>query len=361
MNQTFFALRNLKKSLDKKVMLEDVNLSVNKGEFWSVVGPSGVGKSTLFEMIGGICFPDAGSIHIDGVDVTRMQPAKRPVNMLFQSYALFPHMSVWENIAYGLKCEGKSRRYIEGKVQNMLNTLELWELVDRYPSQLSGGQKQRVAMGRCLVKNPKLVLLDEPFSACDKNIRVKIQREIWDYHKMMNTTLLHITHEPEDALGLSTHIAVMGGKTIQQSGPVEEVYDHPKNVHIARSLGAMNIFSAYTTGVEDGEYMEALTAVTKVKVRFPKPKFSCQESFCFGVRPEQFCVHTLPVERAYNVFSGSVQTVFFQGDGVKYDVLIAKGMPMVSVFALRRAGGLSLSRGQPVWLTWSEDATVPFA
>ncbi len=355
----FFSLSQLSKTIDSNLILDDVNLDVNKGEFWSIVGPSGVGKSTLFELIGGFCFPDSGGIFLDGEDVTRLAPSKRPVNMLFQTYALFPHMTVWENVAYGLRCARCDRAYIVEKVKHMLELMHLYDLRDFYPSQLSGGQKQRVAMARCLVKTPKLVLLDEPFSACDRSIRGKIQRELREYHQGMNTTLLHITHEPQDALGMSTHIAVMGGKTIQQSGPAAEVYDRPKSVHVARSLGDMNIFTCSKMQEEDA------VVIAKCKFTDTTVKLSSKEDvadvFCCGVRPERCEITTVGQgDVAANALSGVISTVLLQGYGVKYEIFVAKGSSPFVVFVLRCAAEKTLEVGQQVWVRWNADAVVHF-
>src|SRR3984893_14590347 len=224
--------------------VDRVSLSIERGEFFALLGPSGCGKTTLLRLIAGFETPDNGRIVIDGTDVTSVPPYARPVNMMFQSYALFPHLDVAGNIAFGLKQEGMARRRRAARVDEMLALVQMTGFAKRRPHELSGGQKQRVALARALAKMPKLLLLDEPLAALDRKLREETRLELTCIQQRIGTTFLVVTHDQEEALGLASRIGVMNHGRLIQTGPPAEIYERPASRFVAGFVGAVNLFEA---------------------------------------------------------------------------------------------------------------------
>src|SRR5438094_4614743 len=222
--------------------VDRVSLSVEEGEFFALLGPSGCGKTTLLRLIAGFETPDSGQILIDGVGMNAVPPYARPVNMMFQSYALFPHLDVAGNIAFGLKQEGMERRRRDARVSEMLALVQMSDYARRRPHELSGGQKQRVALARALAKMPKLLLLDEPLAALDRKLREETRLELTGIQERVGTTFLVVTHDQEEALGMASRIAVMSGGRLVQTGPPAEIYERPNSRFVADFVGAVNLF-----------------------------------------------------------------------------------------------------------------------
>jgi len=236
------SLKGINKSYGKVEAVKDISLEINSGEFFTLLGPSGCGKSTLLRMIAGLELQDSGSVVLDDEDITRLPAIKRPINTVFQSYALFPHLSIFENIAFGLRSRKVADKEINFKVIKTMDMLELGMLSDRYPHQLSGGQNQRVALARALVNEPKVLLLDEPMSALDAKLRAQVQVELRRLQQKLGQTFILVTHDQDEALVVSDRIAVMKEGKIIQFGTPEEVYDFPQNKFVAQFLGAANLF-----------------------------------------------------------------------------------------------------------------------
>ena len=234
-------LQGINKTYGKVDAVKDVSLDIHSGEFFTLLGPSGCGKTTLLRMIAGLELQDSGSIILEGEDITRLPAIKRQINTVFQSYALFPHLSIFENIAFGLRSRKIPEKEIKAKVQNALDMLELTTMPNRYPHQLSGGQNQRVALARALVNEPKVLLLDEPMSALDAKLRAQVQVELRRLQQKLGQTFILVTHDQDEALVVSDRIAVMKAGQIIQFGTPEEVYDFPKNEFVAQFLGAANL------------------------------------------------------------------------------------------------------------------------
>jgi len=235
-------LQDISKSFGESVIIPDLNLSINDGEFLTLLGPSGCGKTTLLRMIAGLETPTRGKVILDGEDVTHLPPYKRNVNMVFQNYALFPHMTVEENIQFGLKMKRVPTDEAQDRIKQVLYLTQLEELRTRYPQQMSGGQQQRVAIARALVNNPKVLLLDEPLGALDYQLRKKLQLELKSLQRSLGLTFIYVTHDQEEALTMSDRIVVMNAGTIEQDGHPDAIYHAPKTKFVAKFIGESNFF-----------------------------------------------------------------------------------------------------------------------
>src|SRR4051794_40623034 len=236
------ALEGISKRFGKHEAVRDVSLTILEGEFFSLLGPSGCGKTTTLRMIAGFEVPDAGRIYLQGEDVTSLFSNRRPVNMVFQQYALFPHMSIYDNVAFGLKVKKVPRKEHAGRIKEMLRIVELEGLEKRKPRQLSGGQQQRVALARALVNSPAALLLDEPLGALDVKLRKQMQLELKAIQNDVGTTFVYVTHDQEEALAMSDRIAVMNGGVVEQIGSPREIYEHPSTAFVADFIGSLNAF-----------------------------------------------------------------------------------------------------------------------
>jgi spermidine/putrescine transport system ATP-binding protein len=236
------ALESVSKRFGKSVAVDDVSLAIGEGEFFSMLGPSGCGKTTTLRMIAGFEVPDEGRVLLQGRDVTAVSPNRRPVNMVFQHYALFPHMSIYDNLAFGLKVKRVPRSEHRDRIQEMLRVVELVGFEQRRPRQLSGGQQQRVALARALVNRPTALLLDEPLGALDVKLRKQMQLELKRIQHELGTTFVYVTHDQEEALAMSDRIAVMNEGRVEQIGSPREMYEHPRTAFVADFIGSLNTF-----------------------------------------------------------------------------------------------------------------------
>lgn len=357
MVKDFFRIVGVSKKLRSQEVLKNVNLSVQKGELWGILGPSGVGKTTLLRLIAGFGRPDEGRIILDGEDITDQPASRRPVNTVFQSYALFPHLNVLDNVFFGLRFEKICPEEKRARVFEILEILSLTELAHHYPDQLSGGQKQRVAIARCLVKRPKILLLDEPFSALDKVLRERIQMEVRSIFQELKVTCLYVTHDQQSALNISTHMAILGGSSVQQSGPSQLIYDFPKTVYVARFLGDMNIFSGTVIGRKD-HYTE-VEMPGECSVAYVTSQALCDDdvTVCFGVRPERMLLAKTKPDQRRNVVRGHVLKKVFRGREVIYEVVVKGHSPHIRVINLP-GEACDIEVGQEVWVYWSDNAGV---
>lgn len=248
-DKTLLQLNGIKKTYDQTEVLKDINLDIKHGEFLTLLGPSGCGKTTLLRLIAGFEQPNAGTIYLDGVQMAGLSADKRPVNTVFQQYALFPHMSVAQNVAYGLKLKKVPKAEIQARVSEMLAMVQLEHLANRKPQDLSGGQQQRVAIARAVINRPKLLLLDEPLSALDHKLRLQMQSELKRLQRELGITFVFVTHDQEEALSMSDRIAVMKDGMFQQIGTPIEIYENPANLFTAKFIGETNLFRAEVKGV----------------------------------------------------------------------------------------------------------------
>ncbi len=292
-------IQGVSKCFGEIKVLDNINLAVNKGELFSILGPSGCGKTTLLRIIAGFERPDSGKIIIDGVDYTDVPPYKRPINMVFQNYALFPHLNVFENIAFGLRYQNFGKFEIKKKVFEVLELVKLNGLENRKPSELSGGQKQRVALARALVLKPKVLLLDEPLNALDPKLRKEMQIELKKLQHEVGITFIFITHDQEEALSISDRIAVMNAGRIEQVGTGYEIFERPRTEFVASFMGAKNLFTGILRKLNKYVFEVELPNLAKFKISVNKvnSKFnSTAGELKFVVRPEKIFIRKTPLK-----------------------------------------------------------------
>ena len=303
------SLKDISVSFDGEMILRDLNLSIRDGEFVTLLGPSGCGKTTTLRLIGGFVKPDAGSVFFNGKDVTSLPPHKREVNTIFQKYALFPHLNVYENVAFGMRIHKKSEREIKSRVREMLDLVNLSGFARRNVNSLSGGQQQRVAIARALANDPKVLLLDEPLGALDLKLRKDMQAELKKIQQQTGITFVFVTHDQEEALSMSDTVVVMDKGIILQIGTPQDIYNEPQNAFVADFIGESNIVDG--TMIED--YLVEINGH-----RFPclDKGFSPMEPVDVVIRPED--IEVVPTEQGH--LSGKVTSVTFKG--VHYEIIV---------------------------------------
>lgn len=315
-------LKGLEKSFDRHPILRGISLDVQSGEFVTLLGPSGCGKTTTLRIIAGLLDPDAGSVELDGRDITALAPEKRDVNTVFQNYALFPHMNVEKNISYGLRVRGMKKPEWQKRVTEMLRLVQLEGYEKRMPGQLSGGQRQRVAIARAVVLNPRLLLLDEPLGALDLKLRRQMQQELKDIQRRLGIAFVYITHDQEEAINMSDRIAVMRGGRFEQLGTPEEIYDEPKTHYVAQFIGRSTILSGKVESVgKDTAVIRG--ACGSFTADASRARLSAGEDCEICVRTERMRVSPVPVEgfqlpvtvREARYAGGSVLTYAILPDG----------------------------------------------
>jgi putrescine transport system ATP-binding protein len=353
-------IRGLSKHFGEVVAVHNVSLDIHRSELFSILGGSGSGKTTLLRMLAGFEQPTRGSIIIDGVDMTRTPPYERPVNMMFQSYALFPHMNVEQNIAYGLKKEGVAAAEIEQRVRQLLQLVKLEKMNKRKPDQLSGGERQRVALARAVIKRPKLLLLDEPLAALDKKLREHTQFELMNLQHELGITFVVVTHDQEEAMTLSTRIAVMNHGQMEQIGTPGEVYEYPCNRFVADFVGNINFFEAKVTRCENNRvhlYCATLGGELIAPCSEPRPLGARQ---WVAVRPEKiFISKQAPVEGDLTVLKGVVHDLGYFGNLSVYRVKLANGeMLQVSAQNRKRSAAKALEWDDEVLLYWDNSSAI---
>ncbi len=342
------------KHFGKTAAVQDVSLTIERGALFALLGPSGCGKTTLLRIIAGLETPDRGRIVIDGMDVTALPPYARPLNMMFQSYALFPHMDVAANIAFGLRQERMARRRRAARVEEMLALVQMSDYARRRPSQLSGGQRQRVALARALAKSPKLLLLDEPLAALDRKLRDETRRELIGIQERVGTTFLIVTHDQEEALGMASRVAVMNEGRVVQIGAPAEIYERPNSHFVARFVGGANWFEGAPTMGPLGPSLK----VAGFEQPIPLPHGADparQAILALALRPERL---RLSRERPPGfAVPATVASVDYQG--AVSIVHLAAGSGRLLKAHLPSAAAAEFGRGVAVWASWTpEDAVV---
>ena len=355
----FIQIRSLSKDFGDFAAVDGIDLDIYKGELFTILGGSGCGKSTLLRMLAGFETPSGGQILIDGIDMTSMPPYQRPVNMMFQSYAVFPHMSVAQNIAYGLKKEGVAKSEIDSRVGDALEMVQLSEFAERKPDQLSGGQRQRVALARALIKRPKVLLLDEPLAALDKKLREQTQFELMNIQDQLGITFVVVTHDQEEAMTLATRIAVMDKGRFVQTGTPSEVYEFPRNRFVADFFGTINLFAGSVVDcIEEGNRflvsVELDADGDRIYAHHPE-SLECGRAVAIGVRPEKIHIsQTPPDDSAITQTRGVVEDLAYYGNRSVYRVrsLASEQVIQVSAQNYQRSAELVLEWDDEVYLSW---------
>jgi putrescine transport system ATP-binding protein len=347
------------KKFDETVAVDDVSLEIGKGEIFALLGGSGSGKSTLLRMLAGFERPSEGRIFLDGVDITDMPPYERPINMMFQSYALFPHMTVAQNIAFGLKQDRIPSAEIDARVTEMLKLVRMSEYAKRKPHQLSGGQRQRVALARSLAKRPKLLLLDEPMGALDKKLRSQMQLELVEIIERVGVTCVMVTHDQEEAMTMAQRIAIMHLGWIAQIGSPIDIYETPTSRLVCEFIGNVNLFDGEV--VED---MEGHAIITSRELEHPiyvghGVSTSVEDkAVTYAIRPEKLLVTTVKPEGEYNWSRGTVHDIAYLGGHSVFHVQLTCGKIVQSFVANAERRGARPTWDDEVFVWWEDDSGV---
>jgi spermidine/putrescine transport system ATP-binding protein len=350
------ALEGVSKRFGKAEAVRNVTLAIREGEFFSLLGPSGCGKTTTLRMIAGFEVPDEGRIVLQGKDVTSVFSNRRPVNMVFQQYALFPHMSIYDNVAFGLKVKRVPRREHRGRVHEMLRVVELEGLERRRPRQLSGGQQQRVALARALVNQPAALLLDEPLGALDVKLRKQMQLELKRIQHELGTTFVHVTHDQEEALAMSDRIAVMNEGRVEQIGDPHDIYEHPQTAFVADFIGSLNALELTVDDLIGGYAVMRLGEGERIVLPVGSDARS-GDSFRVAVRPERVQIAPIrdPTSDTGSRLEGTVSEVVYLGMYTQFHVGTRTGHLISTRLADELVAPLAV--GSRVALTWEPEHT----
>ncbi|MDZ7925164.1 MAG: polyamine ABC transporter ATP-binding protein [Marinagarivorans sp.] len=345
-------IENLTKAFGNTYAVDDISLTIHKGEFFSLLGASGCGKSTLLRMIAGFEMPTSGKIFIDGKEISKVPAYKRPVNMMFQSYALFPHMSVEENIGFGLKQEGMPQSLRQERIDEMMALVQINKFSKRKPHQLSGGQRQRVALARALAKHPKILLLDEPLGALDKKLREKTQFELMNIQDRLGITFIVVTHDQEEAMTMSSRIALMREGRVEQIDAPRRMYEFPVTRYAADFIGLANLFEGHVVSQHNDDVV-IYSDITggQIRVHYSQPLLPGM-AVCVALRPEKLLLYTEHKDEA-NRIQGVIKEIAYLGDVSIYHVELASGYTVKftqsNILALAEQ---PLTWGQTVSLGW---------
>ena len=356
----YIRIVNVTKTFGDFVAVDNLSIDIYQREFFSLLGPSGCGKTTLLRMLAGFERPTSGRIELDGVDMSTVPPYERPVNMMFQSYALFPHMTVEENIAFGLRQDKVPKDERNARVEEMLGLVQLSKFAKRKPHQLSGGQRQRVALARSLVKKPKMLLLDEPLGALDKKLREQTQFELMNIQEKVGITFVIVTHDQEEAMTVSSRIAVMNHGRIAQVATPTEIYEFPNSRYVAEFIGDVNVFQGRLSEVAaDHVRIAPVDAAGEIYVD-RGTSATTGATVWAAIRPEKIDVAlTPPADATVNCITGTVWDIGYLGNLTIYHVRLADGKKVTAAVANRtRLREQPITWDDTVYLTWAPDSAV---
>ena len=345
------SIQRVTKRYGDYVAVHEASFDVRRGEFFSMLGPSGCGKTTMLRMIAGFESVSSGVLRLDGADVSAVPPYRRNVNTVFQNYALFPHLTVFENVAFGPRIKGLDRGALETKVRNMLDAVRLGDFAARRPNQLSGGQRQRVALARALVNGPSALLLDEPLSALDLELRRQMQLELKRIQREVGITFVFVTHDQEEALTMSDRIAVMRGGRLEQVGTPEDIYDAPASVFVARFIGTANLLPVTVERAANGQATVQLPGGRHADVPTTGRSFTANAPAVLMIRPER--MRFLLTEPAAGTPSlpVTITDIVFQGERLRVALKDAAGNELVEHVEPAQRNG-SLRAGATAWIAW---------
>ncbi len=361
--QPFLRIENITKKFGDFTAVDNISLDIYKNELFCLLGGSGSGKSTLLRMLAGFEAPTSGKIIIDGVDMAGIQPWKRPVNMMFQSYALFPHLSVEENVAFGLKREGVPRAEVRERVAQMLELVQMGHLNKRKPHQLSGGQRQRIALARSLIKQPKLLLLDEPLGALDKKLREETQFELINIQEKLGVTFVVVTHDQEEAMTLSTRIGVMDQGKIVQTAEPHDVYEYPNSRFVAEFIGSVNMFEGRV--IEDEPDSVRIHSKEAGGELYVDHGISCapNQKVYVALRPEKIKVSRRKPDQSHlngaNCIVGTIEEIAYMGSMSVFRIRLPSGKEVrVTQPNFSRNMGERFTWEDQVYMSWDADSSV---
>ena len=362
------SFRNVVKKFGSMVAVDNVSLDIEPGEFFALLGPSGCGKTTLLRMLAGFEVPTEGQVFIDGQDMGATSPNQRPVNMVFQSYAVFPHMTVAKNVGYGLKIDGVPASVIDARVQESLELVQLGHLAARMPDQLSGGQRQRVALARALIKKPKVLLLDEPLSALDAKLREAMRFELSQLQQKVGITFIMVTHDQDEALAIASRIAVMHKGGISQLGTPSDLYEFPASRFVADFIGSVNMFEGTLLKDEPDEALIGCPELAPHAIYLPhSAPGNVNSQVWIAIRPEKMNLHKNADEpppvrdcpAAHNVCKGVIKEISYLGDTSIFHVQLGNGrLVRVSRPNRSRYDQDNYGWGETVWVSWSGASPV---
>jgi spermidine/putrescine transport system ATP-binding protein/putrescine transport system ATP-binding protein len=357
----FIRIETVSKRYGATLAVDQLNLSIRRGEFFSLLGPSGCGKTTLLRMIGGFTLPDEGSILLDGEDVTELPPNKRPTNMVFQSYAIFPHLNVRDNIAYGLRSEGVAPAERDARVAEALAMIKLENHGERRAHQLSGGERQRVALARALVKRPKVLLLDEPLGALDKRLREAMQIELRELQREVGISFVFVTHDQEEALSMSDRIAVMEKGRILQIADPKTLYEAPNSRAVAGFIGTMNFFDGRVAAITDGTLRIDTPALGRLEIPLRANavgSYAPGKPVLVAIRPEKLSLSRDPPKGPSA--RGRLATAAYLGDRQQFQLVVEGTRAPVAVAAQNATpeSGAPFAAGENLHVSWSPEALV---
>jgi spermidine/putrescine ABC transporter ATP-binding subunit len=362
MSKAIITCEGVSKRFGETLAVDNVSLSIAEGEFFALLGPSGCGKTTLLRMLAGLEVPDAGRILIDGVDMAGVPPNRRPVNMVFQSYAVFPHMRVADNVAYGLKVEGVGEAERNRRVAEALALVQLSDLGARMPDQLSGGQRQRVALARALIKRPRVLLLDEPLSALDAKLRDQMRSELAQLQHKVGISFVFVTHDQDEALAMASRCAVMNKGILQQVATPADLYEAPASRFVADFIGSVNLFEGVPQGTEGGRTLISspeMGGTILCNRILPSPASS---RVWAAIRPEKMTMQkaagTAPPAQS-NIVAGIVRQSAYLGSETLFEVQLTAGK-RIKVLRPHHAAqdGEGFAPGDAVWVSWPDSAAV---
>ena len=350
MKKIIVKLEDFSKSYGKKEIIKDINLEVYEGEFLTLLGSSGCGKTTILRSISGLDYPTSGKVYIDGEDVTNLEPPKRQVNTIFQNYALFPLMTIEDNIAFGLKMKKVNKDEIKKRVKEMLELVHLEGYEKRKPNELSGGEQQRVSIVRGLINNPKVLLLDEPLSALDLKLRKKMQIELKQLQKKLGITFIYVTHDQDEALSMSDRIVVLKNGNIEQIGSPIEVYENPNSLYVADFLGEANVFNGIVVEVNANKSIVSINGYNNFNIL--NNEFNVGDKVNIVVRPEN--VKISKVEKKINCLNGKIYEMIYDGAFTK--ILIRSNRKTIK--AIVSGNDRLYNIGDEIYFYWTTDDAI---